>query len=60
VLGLGIDEADEDEDTRVEIGGVPFIAENDFLTKYGRKFSLGFGENKEVVLTPLAGEPLQL
>lgn len=60
MLGLGIDEADEDEDVRIMVSDVPFIAEKDFLSKYGKKYSLGFNENKEVSLTPLAGEPLQL
>jgi hypothetical protein len=54
VLGLGIDEPDEDEDARIEVDDVPFIAEEDFLTKYGKKYSLSFGDNKEVVLTPAA------
>jgi len=54
VLGLGIDEADEDEDVQIEVSDVPFIAEEDFLTKYGKDFSLVFNENKEVVLTALS------
>jgi hypothetical protein len=54
VLGLGIDEEDEDEDVHIDVGDIPFIAEEDFLTKYGRKFDLTFNGNKEVVLTPRA------
>lgn len=54
VLGLGIDEAEEDEDVQIEISDVPFIAEEDFLAKYGKDFSLVFNENKEVVLTALS------
>ncbi|ACS81578.1 conserved hypothetical protein [Maridesulfovibrio salexigens DSM 2638] len=54
MLGLGIDEADEDDDVQIEVSDVPFIAEEDFLTKYGKDFSLSFSENKEVVLTALS------
>lgn len=54
MLGLGIDEADEDEDMQIEVSDVPFIAEEDFLTKYGKDFALTFGDNKEVVLTALS------
>lgn len=60
MLGLGIDEADEDEDLRIDVNDVPFIAEKDFVSKYGKKYSLTFSESKEVVLTPLEAEPLQL
>ncbi|SDL29668.1 hypothetical protein SAMN05660337_2550 [Maridesulfovibrio ferrireducens] len=54
MLGLGIDEADEDEDVQIEINEVPFVAEKDFLTKHGKDFSLTFSDKKEVVLTALA------
>lgn len=54
MLGLGIDEPDEDEDIQIEVDDVPFIAEEDFLTKYGKKYALNFSDNKEVVLTPAA------
>lgn len=54
MLGLGIDEADEDDDLQIEVEDVPFIAEEDFLTKYGKEFSLDFNDKKEVVLTALA------
>lgn len=50
MLGLGMDEADEDEDTRLEVGGVPFIADSAFLDKHGKAFTLSFNEKKEVVL----------
>ena len=46
-----MDEFDEDEDEQIDIDGVPFAAEKDFLEKYGTAFTLSYGENKEVVLT---------
>jgi iron-sulfur cluster insertion protein len=46
-----MDEPDEDEDMQIEVNGVPFIAEEDFLNKHGKKFSLTFSDKKEVVLT---------
>ena len=46
-----MDEFDEDEDVQIDIDGVPFAAEQDFLDKYGKSFTLSYGENKEVVLT---------
>lgn len=51
-----MDEFDEDEDVRIDVDGTPFIAEEDFLTKYGKEYSLAFNENKEVVLTALNAE----
>ncbi len=48
-----MDEPDEDDDVQIEVNGVPFTAEEDFLEKYGKTYSLQFNENKEVVLTPL-------
>jgi len=48
-----MDEMDEDEDAKIEIDGVPFIASEDFLTKYGKAFALSFNEEKQVVLTAL-------
>jgi len=54
VLGLGIDEADEDDDIQIAVEEVPFIAEEDFLVKYGKEFSLTFNDQKEVVLTALS------
>ncbi|MDD2967717.1 MAG: hypothetical protein PHN64_09635 [Desulfovibrionaceae bacterium] len=53
MLGLGIDEMDEDEDEQISIKNIPFIAEKDFLMKYGTAFELTMNEHKEVVLTPL-------
>ena len=52
VLGLGMDEPDEEEDVQTEIDGIPFVAEKDFLSKYGTSFTLGFNDNKEVLLLP--------
>lgn len=50
ILGLGIDEFDEDEDEKIDVQGVPFIAEKDFLLKHGHSFELSFNQNKEVLL----------
>ena len=41
-----MDEFDEDEDEQIDIDGVPFAAEKDFLEKYGTAFTLSYGENK--------------
>ncbi len=51
MLGLGMDEADEDEDERILIKDIPFAAERDFLEKYGVSFNLGLDENRQVVLS---------
>ena len=48
ILGLGMDEPDEEEDD-----GVPFVAARDFLDKYGKRFSLGYNANREVLLEAL-------
>ena len=56
MLGLGMDEPDEDDDVRMDIDGVPFVAEKDFLSKYGTSFTLGFNDNKEVLLLPAKDE----
>ncbi|MES9997632.1 ErpA-related iron-sulfur cluster insertion protein [Desulfovibrio aminophilus] len=53
MLGLGLEEAVEDEDERIDVNGVPFIAERDFLLKHGKSYALTFDENKETVLTAL-------
>ena len=53
MLGLGMEEMDEDEDKKIEIDGVPFIASEDFLLKYGKDYDLSFNEEKQVVLTAL-------
>ncbi|ADP87251.1 hypothetical protein [Nitratidesulfovibrio vulgaris] len=50
-----MDELDEDEDEQIEVNGVPFSANKDFLVKYGTAYSLTFGENREVVLSPVEG-----
>ena len=44
---------DEDEDEKIVVEDVPFIADNDFLTKYGKAFELSFNEDRQVVLTAL-------
>lgn len=36
MLGLGMDEADEEEDEQISVNEVPFIASRDFLLKYGK------------------------
>lgn len=50
ILGLGMEEQDKDEDVRVDVEDVPFIAEKDFLVKYGTVFTLSFNDNNEVLL----------
>ena len=56
MLGLGMEEMDEDEDEKIMISNLPFIAEKDFLLKYGNKFSLTLNEEKQLVLTSLTME----
>lgn len=56
MLGLGMDEPEEDDDEQIEVNDVPFIADEDFLLKYGHKFELSFSDKKEVVLTALEAE----
>jgi len=51
-----MEEMDEDEDEKISVNGVPFIAERDFLLKYGREFALSFNDDKQVVLTALAAQ----
>jgi len=51
-LGLGLDAPDE-EDERISVQGIPFVAEKDFLLKHGRSYALAFDENRETVLTAL-------
>lgn len=48
-----MDEMEEDEDEKIVVEDVPFIADNDFLTKYGKAFELSFNEDRQVVLTAL-------
>ena len=50
---LGMDEPDEEEDICIDIDGVPFVAARDFLDKYGKRFSLGYNANREVLLEAL-------
>ncbi|HMM38213.1 MAG TPA: ErpA-related iron-sulfur cluster insertion protein [Desulfovibrio sp.] len=53
MLGLGLEEAVEGEDERIDVDGVPFIAEKDFLLKHGKSYMLTLDENKQTVLTAL-------
>ena len=53
MLGLGMDEMDEDEDEKIEINGIPFVADDSFLLKYGRSFDISFNNDKQVMLTAL-------
>ena len=50
-----MEEFDEDDDEveYLEIDDIKFMAEEDFLLKYGRAFDLSFSDKKEVVLKPL-------
>ena len=51
MLGLSIDEMDEDEDSKIMNNNLPFIAENDFLAKHGNVFDITVGENKEILVS---------
>ena len=53
-----MEEYDEDDDEikYLEIDNIKFMADEDFLVKYGRNFDLSFNENKEVVLKALGAE----
>ena len=53
VLGLAMEEMDEDEDESTVVEDVTFIADSDFLLRYGRKFALGFNEEKQVEVRAL-------
>lgn len=53
ILGLGVDEPVEDEDEEMEIRGVPFIAESDFLHRYGREFKVNFSDDGQMVVEAL-------
>ena len=46
-----MDEMDEDEDIKISVDNIPFIAEESFLIKYGKNYTLKFDKNKQVVLT---------
>ena len=54
ILGLGIEEMEEDEDEKIEVEGVPFIADADFLLRYGREFKASFNEEGQMVVEALA------
>ena len=54
IIGLGVDELDEDEDEKMDVAGVPFIAESDFLLRYGREFAVSFGEEGQIAVEALA------
>lgn len=53
MLGLAIEEMDEDEDEKIEINGVPFIAESDFLQRYGKEFKASFNDEGQMVVEAL-------
>ena len=44
---------DEDEDEKVVVEDVPFIADKDFLTKYGKAYELSFNDEKQVEVKAL-------
>lgn len=50
MLGLGMDEADEEEDEQISVNEVPFIASRDFLLKYGKNFDLHLDDAGQVIL----------
>lgn len=50
MLGLGMDEPDEDEDETVIIQEVPFVAEKSFLEKNGNIFRIYLNDDKKVSL----------
>lgn len=53
MLGLGIDELNDDEDEIYTTSGLSFIAEKDFIIKYGTHYKLSIQkDSKEIVLTP--------
>jgi len=54
VLGLALEEIEEGEDESAEVDGVIFIADGDFLLKYGREFALDFTEDKQVEVRALS------
>ena len=53
ILGLALEEKDEDEDESVTVEDVTFIADSDFLLRYGRTFALGFNDEKQVEVRAL-------
>ena len=56
ILGLGIDECDEDEDEKIMVADVPFIADADFLLRYGREFSVCFNAEGQIAVEALAAQ----
>ena len=55
-LGLGLDEMDEDEDEKIIVDGVPVLAGQDFLMKYGSSYEISRNAENKVILTPLEAE----
>ena len=55
ILGLALEEKDEDDES-VDVEDVTFIADSDFLLRYGRKFALTFNEEKQVELKALESD----
>lgn len=53
ILGLALEEKDEDEDESVDVEDVTFIADSDFLLRYGRSFALIFNDEKQVEVKAL-------
>ena len=56
ILGLALEEMDEDEDESMTVEDVTFIADSDFLLRYGRKFALTFNEEKQVEVRALESD----
>ena len=51
MLGLGMDEFDNDEDVSLTLQGIPFIADKGFLDKYGSSYILSINERNEIILS---------
>ena len=49
ILGLAIEDLDEDEDETIDVDGVTFAAEGDFLLRYGREFAVKVDDGRMVV-----------
>lgn len=56
ILGLALEEKDEDDDESVDVEDVTFIADSDFLLRYGRKFALTFNDEKQVEVKALESD----
>lgn len=50
MLGLSIDEFNEDDDTKISINGIEIIAENEFIDKYGKDYTIAINENNVISL----------